>query len=81
MDRQAVLLSDEKLHDLESYSDDCKDGQETITFVQPCSMRSESKVAASPIGSFAKWVLVCILVFLAMTFTLELLEPHAGRAR
>lgn len=81
MGRQAVFLSDEKLHDLEAYSHNSEDGQETKPSAQPYSMGTELKVAASPIRSFTKWALICILVVLAMTFTSELLEPQSSKAR
>lgn len=81
MGRQAIFLSDEKPKDLEGYLDDSKDGLEPRHAVQSHLMASDSRASASPIRVFVKWALICTLAVLAMTFTLELLEPQSSKAR
>lgn len=80
MGRQAVFLSDEKLQDLEAYSDYSKDGLQAGPADQSHLMTSDTKASASPIRVLVKWVLICTLTVLAMSFTLELLEPQSGKA-
>lgn len=77
MGRQAIFLSDEKSQDLEAYSEYSKNDDEPNLSV----MGSESKVSASPIRILVKWALICTLIVLAMTFTLELLKPQSSKAR
>ena len=71
MGRQAIFLPDEKAQDLEGHLDYSKNDD----------AGSVSKASSSPIKVFVKWALICTLVVLAMTFTLELLEPQSSKAR
>lgn len=80
MGRQTVFLSDEKPQDLEGYSDYSKDGLEPRHAEQSHLMASDTKASTSPFRVFVKWVLICTLTVLAMTFTLELLEPQSSKA-
>lgn len=81
MGHQPIFLSDEKPQDLEAYSRYSKNDDELSPSTQSHSMGSDSKVSASPIRVFVKWALICTLIVLAMTFTLELFEPQSTKAR
>ena len=80
MGRQAAFLSDKKPQDLEGYSDYSKDGLEPRPADQSRLMASDTKASTSPLRVFLKWALICTLTVLAMTFTLELLEPQSSKA-
>lgn len=74
---QAIFLSDEKTQDLEAYSPYLKNEDDLRPSPQFHSMGSDSKASASPIKVFVKWGLICTLIVLAMTFTMELFEPQS----
>ena len=80
MGHQAIVLSDEKPHDLEAYLRYSENDDEPRPSTQSHSMGSDSKASASPIRLFVKWALTCTLILLAMTFTLELFEPQSTKA-
>lgn len=77
---QAIFLSDEKTQDLEAYSPYLKNEDDLRPSPQFHSMGSDSKASASPIKVFVKWGLICTLIVLAMTFTMELFEPQARQS-
>lgn len=81
MGRQATFLSDEKPQDLEGCSGHWKNDNEQRPYGQPYSMGSDPKTSASRIRPFVKWALICTLIVLTMTFTLELFEPQSSKAR
>lgn len=76
----AIFLSDKKPQDLEDHSDHSKNDDESRSSAQSYSMEPDSKVPVSPIRTCVKWALICTLVVLAMTFTLELFEPQSSKA-
>ena len=81
MGRQAIFLSDEKPQDLEGYSTYPKNDDELKPSGKSYSMAPGSKASASPIRVFVKRALICTLIVLAMTFTLEFWEPQSSKAR
>lgn len=78
MDRQTIVLSDEKTQDIEAYLYDSKDELRPSTHTS--SVGYEPAESASPARSFVKWALLCTLMVLAMTFTSELLEHPSSKA-
>lgn len=78
MDRQIILLSDEKTQDVEGYLHDTKDELRPSTHIS--SVGYEPAESASPARSFVKWALLCTLMLLAMTFTSELLGHPSSKA-
>lgn len=78
MDRQTILLSDEKTQDIEAYRNDSKDDLQPSTHIP--SVGYEPVQSTSPARSFVKWALLCTLMVLAMTFTSELLEHPSSKA-
>lgn len=81
MGRQAIFLSDEKPEDVEGYPDYSKNDDKLRPSAKYFSVGSETEASASPIRVFVKWALICTLIVLAMTFTLELFEPQSSKAR
>lgn len=81
MGRQAIFLSDEKAQEFEGSPEYSKNGHEIRSYKQPYLMESGPKASASHIKVAVKLALICTLIFLAITFTSELLEPRSSRAR
>ncbi|KAF6236964.1 hypothetical protein HO173_004843 [Letharia columbiana] len=80
MGRQAIFLSDEKPEDVEGYPDYSKNDDKLRPSAKYFSVGSETEASASPIRVFVKWALICTLIVLAMTFTLELFEPQSSKS-
>ena len=66
MDRQAILLSDEKIHDLEGYPNYSKDGSKLPIYAPPAA--SEPAGKTTPFNLFVKWAFIGSLILFVMIF-------------